>query len=171
MWSLLLPATISEIEPIISIRPKKDGETAVCESILRSLPEWFGIEAAIVRYCRDICVMDTYVAEVEGDIAGFITLHEHNPYSVEIQVMAVRQPKHRSGIGQGLVNHAECLLRLKSVEYLTVKTLGSSKPSVQYEQTRKFYMAAGFCPIEENDLWGKQNPCLMMVKHLSCRHD
>jgi hypothetical protein len=27
----------------------------------------------------------------------------------------------------------------------------------------------GFRPVEENNLWGDVNPCLIMIKHLSCQ--
>lgn len=40
------------------------GQALVCEPILRSLPEWFGIEEAIVRYLAEIAslpVFPTYV--------------------------------------------------------------------------------------------------------------
>ena len=155
----------------ILIRPLEDEEATACEDILRSLPNWFGIEEAIVHYCRDIEAMDTYIAEVEGSIVGFLTLNQHNPYTAEIHIIAVREEHHRCGVGHSLVNHVEQSLRSRSVEYLEVKTLGPSKPSVQYDQTRDFYMAVGFRPIEETNLWGKANPCLIMIKHLSCGPD
>ena len=57
----------------------------------------------------------------------------------------------------------------RGVEYIEVKTLGPSKPSSHYDQTRAFYEAAGVRPVEETDLWGKENPCLIMIKHLRCK--
>lgn len=152
------------------IRLLENAETTVCEDILRSLPGWFGIEEAIVQYCRDIKTMDTYVAEIEGRIVGFVTLHQHNMYTAEIHVIAVRESYHRRGIGRSLVKHVEQSLRSESVEYLEVKTLGPSKPSAKYDHTRNFYTAVGFRPIEETNLWGEANPCLIMIKHLLCGH-
>jgi hypothetical protein len=36
--------------------------------------------------------------------------------------------------------------------------------------TRAFYQAVGFLPIEEfPDLWGAENPCLLMLRPLSNR--
>ena len=46
-----------------SIRMRADREAEDCERILRSLPEWFGIEASIVAYARAVDAMETYVAE------------------------------------------------------------------------------------------------------------
>ena len=49
----------------------------------------------ILQYSQDIKAMDSYVAEVRGRIAGFITIKQHNPHTAEIQVMAVREDHHR----------------------------------------------------------------------------
>ena len=152
----------------IVIRPLGHEEAADCEDIIRSLPGWFGIEEAIVQYAQDIEVMDSYVAELKGEVAGFITVKQHNPHSAEIQVMAVKKGFHRRGIGLDLVRHVEKALRSRDVEYLEVKTLGPSKSSRYYDQTRAFYEAAGFRPVEETDIWGKENPCLIMIRHLEC---
>ena len=137
-----------------------------CEAILRSLPEWFGIEEAIVSYRRDIETMDTYIAETAGEVVGFITLKLHNEYSAEIQVMAVLRAHHGTGLGRALVEHAEQVLRAQSLEFLQVKTVGPSRPDEHYDRTRGFYSALGFRPLEENNLWGEVNPCLMMIKYL-----
>jgi N-acetylglutamate synthase-like GNAT family acetyltransferase len=154
----------------ILIRPLAAAEATTCETILRSLPNWFGIEDAIVQYGHDIKSMDTYIAEADGRIVGFLTLNQHNPYTAEIHIIAVREDYHRCGIGRNLVKHVEQSLRSRSVEYLTVKTLGPSKPSIHYDRTRDFYMAVGFRPMEETNLWGEENPCLIMVKRLPCEH-
>ena len=151
----------------LSIHPLQGGEVGICEQILRSLPDWFGIEEAIVEYRRDIEAMETYIAEISGVQVGFITLNHHNEYSSEIHVMALRKDHHGSGIGRALVEHAEHLLRSRSVKFLEVKTLGPSRPNEHYEKTRSFYFALGFRPLEENHvLWGDVNPCLIMIKNL-----
>ncbi|MFC1705874.1 GNAT family N-acetyltransferase [Planctomycetota bacterium] len=152
----------------VAIRPLTPGEADLCEHILRSLPDWFGIEEAIVQYRGDVETMETYVAEVKGEVVGFLTLNNHNEHTAEIQVMAVRAESHGLGIGRALVEHAETLLRSRAVEYLEVKTLGPSRPNAHYERTGGFYLALGFLPLEENKLWGEKNPCLIMIKHLRC---
>ena len=84
--------------------------------------------------------------------------------------MAVAERLHGQGCGRKLVEHAELVLRSRSVEFLEVKTLGPSKPDTNYERTRGFYDRMGFRPLEENAMWGDTNPCLIMVKHLRCSH-
>ena len=155
----------------VTIREAAQGEAALCEEILRSLPAWFGIEAAIVSYRGDIEAMETLVADRGGAVLGFLTLKTHNPHTAEIQVMAVRREEQGRGIGAALVRHAEALLLARACDYLEVKTLGPSHPNEDYARTRGFYSAMGFLPVEENDLWGDSNPCLIMIKHLRCARD
>jgi ribosomal protein S18 acetylase RimI-like enzyme len=151
-----------------SIRPLRADEADSCEAIMRSLPEWFGIEEAIVSYRQDLEAMETLVADREAACIGFLTLHQHNEHSSEIQVMAVAREHHRQGVGRALVNHAERLLRSGPTEFLQVKTLGPSRENQAYAKTRLFYGSLGFRPLEENNLWGEASPCLIMVKHLEC---
>jgi len=80
--------------------------------------------------------------------------------------MAVRPQYHRQGIGRLLVSHIEQLLVERGTDYLEVKTLGPSGPDEFYGRTREFYLAMGFAPIEETNLWGAENPCLIMIKDL-----
>lgn len=152
----------------VSIRAMEKHEAADCEEILRSLPTWFGIEEAIKQYRCDIAFMETYLAFIDNtdDLAGFITLNYHNEFSAEIQVMAVRQPYHRTGIGAAMVKFAENKLIEQRIRLLQVKTLAPSHPDSNYKKTRKFYLSLGFLPLEENRLWGDSNPCLIMVKNL-----
>ncbi len=100
-----------------------------------------------------------------------MTLNQHNEFSAEIHVMAVRGEHHGHGLGRALVKHAEQVLGSRRVEYLQVKTLGPSRPNEHYDRTRGFYTALGFRPLEQNNLWGEVNPCLIMIKHLPCSAD
>jgi len=152
---------------MISIQPPKLGQTALCEAILRALPDWFGIEAANQMYIHNIDVNPTLIALVDERTVGFLTLMEHNPYSAEIHVMGVSPEWHRKGVGRALVEAAEAHLRSRNFEFLQVKTLSEKDPDEGYKKTRAFYMALGFRPLQEfDDLWGSENPCLQLVKSL-----
>ncbi len=150
------------------IRPMRQGEDVACEAILRALPDWFGIEEALVDYVRRLTAMETWVADVDGTVVGFLAVKQHNRWAAEIQVMAVAPELHSRGCGRRLVEHAERSLRSHSVEFLQVKTLSPSRPDSHYERTRGFYERMGFRPLEETNAWGDANPCLTMVKHLLC---
>jgi ribosomal protein S18 acetylase RimI-like enzyme len=100
-------------------------------------------------------------------VLGFLSLKQHNPFSAEIYVMAVHPGAQRGGIGRALVVAAEVHIRRLGVEYLQVKTLGSSRPDEGYACTRAFYEAMGFRPLEEfKQIWDENNPCLVMVKRM-----
>ncbi len=144
------------------------AQAPVCEPILRALPQWFGVEAAIVQYVRQIDALPTFVASLGGAPVGFLTLKRHFASAAEIYVMGVRVEAHRQGVGRALVQRAEAYLRQEQVVYLQVKTLGPSHPDPDYAQTRAFYTALGFAPLEEfRQFWNDENPCLLMVKHLA----
>ncbi len=144
-----------------------DLKSEICESILRSLPLWFGLEYAIVNYIKDVKTMDTWVAYDNDVPIGFISIHKHFENSAEIHVMGIRSEYHRKGIGHTLLKTAEIELRNTGVMFLTVKTLSESRESKEYALTRKFYLKSGFTPLEVfKTLWDEFNPCLFLVKAL-----
>lgn len=152
----------------ISFVDNPNDRGPICEKILRALPDWFGIESAIVDYIKDVFSMDTWIASTaEQKIIGFISIKKHNAVTAEIHVMGVMSEYHRSGIGRLLVNEAEKYLALSCFKFLTVKTLSESRPNKEYDQTRQFYLKMGFDPVEEfKTLWDEYNPCLLLIKNI-----
>ena len=151
-----------------AIRQIAEGESKICADIMRSLPQWFGIESAIPKFVKDLESTDTYIAENDGLTLGFINMNQHNNYTAEIEIIAVRPEFRRRGVGRALIEFAERECLKRGLEYLFLKTLGPSSPDWNYAQTRVFYEAMGYRPLEENGLWGESNPCLIMVKCLKC---
>jgi GNAT superfamily N-acetyltransferase len=134
--------------------------------VLRALPEWFGIEAAIVDYVNAVRGLTTYAAFRGDEAIALLAVKVHNPRAAEVYVMGVLPEHHGHGVGSALLAGAEDALRERRIEYMQVKTLGPSRESRGYEATRRFYEARGFVPLEEfADLW-PGNPCLLLVKHL-----
>ncbi len=151
----------------IAIKGSILGQSAVCEPILRALPEWFGIEEATRQYVQDIDVLPTFLALIDDEAVGFLTLKQHTEYAAEIHVMGMLPEMQHQGVGQALLAGAEAYLQEQGVEYLQVKTLSSAHPDEGYARTRAFYLALGFRPFEEfAGLWGAENPCLQMAKKL-----
>lgn len=144
-------------------------KAAICDRILHSLPEWFGIEQSILEYVEKVGAMPFYAAAADDDIIGFVALLEHNPYTAEICVMGILQEYHRMGIGRALVQNCIEKSRAEGREFLTVKTLDSSTASEEYARTRQFYESMGFRPLEVfPTVWDEANPCLFLAMHLSC---
>jgi len=146
------------------------GQGAVCGPILRALPEWFGIEAALVQYIRDVDELPTFVTFEDRRAVGFMTVKRHFSQSAELYVLGVLPEMHHQGIGRALFYAVEVYLHQQGVEYLQVKTLSAVHPDKGYAKTRAFYEALGFRPLEEFPmLWGEANPCLLMVKSVDVR--
>ena len=164
-----------------AIRPIQPGGESFCEAILRSVPEWFGIEEALVQYVTDSGRYPTWIAwepvanpgtpahpgcPLPERPAGFVTLRVHYPQAAEVHCIAVHRDFHRRGLGRLLMEHAENEARARGVRFLQVKTMGPSKPNAQYAQTRLFYLGIGYVELEEFiGLWNGL-PALQLVKAL-----
>jgi GNAT superfamily N-acetyltransferase len=172
------------------------GRSDAAHDILGELPEWFGIDRFTHEYVEAAAKFPNYVAvaapdsapepsppgvapyapgPVAGadggkvpfeDVLGVLLLDQRYPTSAEVHLLAVRRKHHRKGIGRSLMEHVEADLRAQGVRLLSVKTLGPSASDPGFDQTRAFYTACGFHPVEEfPDLW-VDSPCLLMVKAL-----
>jgi GNAT superfamily N-acetyltransferase len=169
-----------EVPAGYSVRGPLFGQGEAAERILRALPEWFGIEAALLDYARAADELDTLVAvvarpacggqirEVRPDqVIGFVTLRETSPDALELHVMGVLPSWHRHGIGRALVERAASHARAEGYSLLHVKTLAPSHPDAGYAATRAFYVSVGFRPLEVlPQVWGPENPCLLLVRPL-----
>jgi GNAT superfamily N-acetyltransferase len=152
-----------------------ERDPGTVDRLLRSLPDWFGIEAANAHYVEKAHDLPTYLArpapgpavpDRERQPVGVLLAARHFPQAAEIYLLAVEPALHRQGIGRALVEALEADLLADGVELLQVKTLGPSQPDASYERTRRFYALMGFWPLEEiHGLW-PGNPCLIMVKVL-----
>ena len=156
-----------KVPPAYTIEGPFLGLSAICTPILRSLPDWFGIEAAIHQYAMEIDQLPTFLVREAGEVMGFLSVRQHYPASAEVLVMGILPAAHRQGMGRALLNQAQVWLKEQGVEYLQVKTLGPSNPDENYAKTRDFYLAMGFQPLEEfPQIWDENNPCLILVKRL-----
>ncbi|MCL2843715.1 MAG: GNAT family N-acetyltransferase [Oscillospiraceae bacterium] len=145
-----------------------DEKSEICNTILRALPSWFGVEASIVDYTNQVKNMPFYTALSDGSPVGFVALKTHSSVSSEIYVMGILHAYHRQGIGKRLIAVCEQYCKENNIEFLTVKTLDESRESKSYQKTRLFYLDAGFKPLEVFPLyWDADNPCLFMVKPIA----
>ena len=157
------------VGPELNARPQ-------CEAVLRSLPMWFGIEAALVMYADDTLRLPTF-AVCDGDddgtgagerIVGFVTLMKHFEHAWEVHCMALHAQFRNHGHGRALLGHAETWLAAQGVSLLQVKTVAATSASAEYALTRGFYAKLGFQPLEVFPLlWSERNPALQLVKFLA----
>lgn len=98
---------------------------------------------------------------------GFISIQLNDKSTAEINVMGILEEYQSIGIGKKLLHYSEAHLKKKKRESIFVKTLSSKKRNPFYAKTRTFYIHNGFYPIKETTkVWGKENPCLILVKRL-----
>ena len=143
------------------------GTSSLCMPILRALPEWFGIEEALLEYEKEIDALPTFLAYSGAKLVGFLSIKQHFPSTAEVFVMGVHRASLRQGIGRRLMENAFQWAESQSIEYMQVKTLGPSRESIEYTATRNFYLAMGFHPLEElKKIWDENNPCLILVKRI-----
>ena len=142
-----------------------------CEAVLRALPAWFGLEQPILKYRAAVASQPTFGTRDEaGVVQSFLTLTRHYPPTAEVLCMAVRPGLRGQGVGTALLAAAEAWLVGEGVKLLQVKTLSERSPDRGYGETRAFYLARGFLPLEElRELWDAFNPCLLLVKPLPGR--
>ena len=140
---------------------------AQSEEILRSLPQWFGIEQSLLEYAEATRRLPTFAVMDEQAAVGFVSLAEHFSESWEVHCMAVHASHRGQGHGRILLEHAEVWLKSRGARILQVKTIAADYDDPAYAQTRGFYVRMGFVPLQVfPELWEPHNPCLQMIKVL-----
>ncbi len=135
--------------------------------LLASVPEWFGLPEANAEYVEAARTLETWVVRDEADaVVGVTLMARHFPETAEVHLTVVDRARHGEGVGTAMLAAVEADARAGGVRLLEVKTLGASHPDRNYARTRHFYAKWGFIPLEETDLWGSENPCLILVKPL-----
>ena len=146
----------------------KEEKIEILESILKFLLDWFGIQESKQDFICASSDLPFFAAIDESRPLGFIAIKENNPYTAEIYIMGVIPDYHRQGIGRALIDSVISWAKEREYEFLQVKTLDESHPDPYYARTRKFYRSVGFKPLEcLPELWGRENPCLIMIQHIS----
>src|SRR5688572_5631643 len=150
-----------------SVVPLQPVHVPACEVIARALPEWFGVEEGQVEMRGYLDAGVGFVALADGEVVGFSSARRQFEESWEITWMAVARVWHRRGVGRRLVEAAMSQAKTAGARWLLVKTLADLHPSVEYRVTREFYRALGFGRLSVlPDLWGPDNPGLLMARAL-----
>jgi GNAT superfamily N-acetyltransferase len=153
--------------PNVRIVPFEERFHEACNALIAALPEWFGLPESNAVYLRNLSLLPSWVALVDSEVVGAITLEQHFPASFEVHFMAVRPEHHRRSIGRSLLVRLETQARARGCRWLHVKTLAPSHPDPCYARTRAFYEAMGFSPLfESSALWSAENPAVVLVKLL-----
>lgn len=136
------------------------------EKVLRGLPDWFGIEAALRDYVAGVADLPFWAAMDGEECVGFIAV-KIQYLTGDIYVMGILPEYQGRGIGRQLTEAADLYFRQKGCKYVIVKTLSELADSEHYERTRRFYLRVGFEPlITLTEMWDEHNPCLIMIKEV-----
>ena len=151
----------------VRVAEPRTGLGDVCARILGGLTAWFGIPETTMDYIAHVDSHPTWSA-VDGDgrVIGLLDVVRHFPESAEIHIMAVDAEFRGRGVGSALIEAAVAHLRGDGARLLQVETLAASDPDPGYAETRAFYLAQGFAPLEEVEIWGPDNPALILVEPL-----
>ena len=141
------------------------ADAAVCDTIVAGLAEWFGAEQGRADCAAAVRAQRGLVAQDDHGVAGFLTWEAREGIA-EITWMAVRADNRRRGIGRALVGALVERLRTDGVTELRVKTLSSRDPYPPYVETRAFYHSNGFEALEELDIWGPENPAVLLARRV-----
>lgn len=155
----------SDALTILEIEPAAHAEA--CDAIIRGLPDWFGVPEGIAECAAAVRSSHGFVAADADGVAGFLTDERRSSSVCEITWMAVRADRRGDGIGSRLVAALTGWLP-DDTGLLIVKTLSDREgdPGPEYAATRAFYLARGFRPAAELDLWGPGNPCQVLARTL-----
>ena len=148
------------------IRPLGPSDSAACDGIVASLPDWFGLEDGIRECAQAVRTQPGLVAEVDREVRGFLTIARPYPHTPEISWLAVHARDRRRGLGRALITALNDQLRTHGDRLVLVKTVSDrSDPGPEYAETRAFYLAMGFIPVAELDLDppDPENPIQLMA--------
>ncbi len=149
------------------VRALSPSDATACDAIVASLPAWFANAEGIREAAELVRTSPGYVAEVDGEVRGFLTHARRTTTIEEVTWMAVHADHRRKGFGAALLDELASTLASEGRRLLVVKTLSDRvDPGPEYAATRAFYLALGFKPAAELDIWGPENPAQLLTKRL-----
>jgi rhodanese-related sulfurtransferase/GNAT superfamily N-acetyltransferase len=149
------------------IRPLEPSDAERCDAIIASLPDWFGNEQGIRDCAAAVRSQPGFVLEQADTVSGFVTVGRPRPQVAEITWIAVHPDSRRRGAGRALLDAVVAELQRDGSRYLVVKTLSDREAYEPYAETRAFYIATGFIPLIDLDIWGPENPALLFVRSIA----
>lgn len=148
----------------MEIRRTDDAQGAL--SIAKSLPQYF--DAHALAEIEQESTTETLFGVYENErLIGFAIYKPLNARAIEMRWLGVLTEAQGKGAGTALVEESLKVLA-QTYEVCEVKTLSAEDPYPPYVQTRAFYEARGFIPIETVNPypgWG-DNPCQIYVRFL-----
>ena len=153
------------------VRPLAAADATACDTIVAGLPAWFGDPTGIAACAAAVRAEPGFAATLDDRVIGFLTVTQPREHAAEISWMAVDAAHRGHGAGRALVEALVADLQRSGARYLAVKTLSDRDDDPGYAATRAFYLAMGFTPLMDLDVWGPDNPALLLVRSVSMPRD
>ena len=184
----------------VDVRPSTSADSPAMLEVARALPQWFnagGLEQMARDFsvqngfvAEDAGAAGTPGAGLggagpsgagpsgagpseagpSGGVLGFVT---YRPLSHEVALLTwigVRPELRSRGLGRKLLEVLEGSLAAQGFARLEVETLAETADYPPYEETRRFYLAAGFKPKAlVYERWGKGQDALVLAKDLGVK--
>ncbi|HJX78727.1 GNAT family N-acetyltransferase [Glutamicibacter sp.] len=138
-------------------------------NVLESLPEWFGDLESIDDYIVDAAneKFVSVLARESGVTIGVSLIRRHFSESAELHLIAISPEARGHGIGRTLIEKIAADLANDGCVLLSVHTVGPTFDNEAYAQTRSFYRATGFYPLEEHSNLDWSGPTLILVRPIA----
>ncbi|MCK5130514.1 MAG: GNAT family N-acetyltransferase [Clostridiales bacterium] len=151
----------------ILIITQNELKKKIADNILRSLPEWFGVESSTKEYVNGLNNKTFFAAKKKDEYLGFFAIDEINTDVANLYVLGLKKEFLHQGMGTKIYAEVEKHLKDHHFKYVTVYTVSSKSADTNYAKTRSFYFKLGFSEVYENSgIWDKNNPFLLMIKYI-----
>ena len=138
-------------------------KASIARTLLKSLPDWFGIPESTEEYIVDSKGRPFFCAYADNTPIGFLYLKETGRHTVELAVMGVLKEYHRQGVGRKLFAEAKNEAKQLGYSFIQVKTVQMGRYDI-YDDTNRFYLSLGFKELEVfPTLWDECNPCQIYI--------
>lgn len=152
----------------LNTRPLEFEDAPSCDAIVLTHPDFFGHEGGRAECARAVRSQGGWVAEDGGQVVGFATWERRNDFTAEVTWMAVLRERRHTGIGMGIIEALAADLHSRGFRLALALTSAAAKDADvpdTYAPTRRFWLARGFVPLIELDIWDT-NFALLQVRPL-----
>ncbi|CZH50679.1 TPA: GNAT family N-acetyltransferase [Legionella pneumophila] len=139
---------------------------ALCQTITKDLPEYFGLPEANEHYAIGVKIRTNFAAKKEGNYIGLISIDFPYPNNANVYWVAVRRDFHRQGVGKQLIEVACHFAKTQGATTITVETLSPSESEENYLKTYLFYQSVGFNALFDLKPAGYEWHMVYMMKKL-----
>jgi GNAT superfamily N-acetyltransferase len=154
----------------VTVRPLALSDAEGCDAIMRGLPDYFGHEGGLAAYREAVRSQAGLIAAEAGKPVGFAIWEPRTAATAEITWMAVERNRRHAGIGTAIIEALAADLARRGFRLALAMTSAGRKPPRPepdiYEATRRFWIARGFLPLIELDIWDV-NFALLLVRPLA----